>query len=291
MRGLTGFFSAESRQRAETNRSEFETYVIDFQKTIDTSIEHFFPGALQDFSRPAPLRFISSLREVEGKSNEWQFVKDFLGPSLFFQSLSAKKMNALKAMAVIRYVDDFIDTALWPSLEKYTNMPPLTIRERLEKFLDNVRTTVSSQSGIHFPQELTRLPLLELDFELSADFPLDHAQKFFDEHFEELIQLKSKDMAFVGSIAGASFAENRYLSMSLFDFLRDFQPADYRDAQDFNIYRHMRQVHIDPNVLRSYLIKQIQLYQNGPGAYNGAIVKSLNLAIKEIDMLSLTDGI
>ena len=163
--------------------------------------------------------------------------------------------RAFTAASAIRYIDDFIDEALWSNLVREDLKG---IEERVSAFLDSVHHVVALFDP-RIPYQLTQLPLLELHLWLNP------TQEAFDSNLEDLIRLKALDMRYVESttfdIPFYSTRSNRSLELrrGLEDYSRDFMYDSWEHDCDFNLFAHLRRSKLNPRLLQNLLLEQLSI--------------------------------
>lgn len=188
-------------------------------------------------------------------------------------------IDALIAAAIVRYVDNFIDEALWPRIHEYKKE---VIEPYFRSFLERA-LAIAHFWDKNMPDEIIDLPLTELDLEF------DPSQDNFDRKFAKIVQQKSFDMAYIDKlfskipidVSNQSYSYSWYTGKSLSDLYRDFND---KDPQDFNIYQHIIRHHLDPSVFIEYVEKFLddhgEPYGNDPE--DRQIVTTCRLMLKEL---------
>ncbi len=191
--------------------------------------------------------------------------------SLFEQRLD-KKIDyfdrSFLAGAAIRYVDNFIDEALWPMLEKRMREGKSMedAEERFEEFLQDIYKTVSVHER-YLPEELLELPRTEMRLLLHPD------QATFDENIERYFFYKSYNLAYMEHLLTREKAAEPVLwsekeraqfhLIAAWDVARDLE--NWSKKEDFDIFHHIQEHKIDPQVMIELLWRIIR--ENAPKTY------------------------
>lgn len=220
---------------------------------IDVVLREYFPEQSENFQRPTVQRYYRTYKaalnhfhpDQKKKKVEDHFVRD-----------------AFVAGVAIRYIDDFIDDALWPHIPQNASVDFL---EYFKQFLDRVYRSASVfvPDLFHSIDPVIKLQSLEMELTLFRD------QKTFDEKATQLFAYKSKDLAyFHRKIHGLDIAvedTERFQRSSIRDLLRDFEEEDYSTSTDFNLYNHMKEHKINPEKFIRYLKRVFK--EHAPNSY------------------------
>lgn len=249
-----------SKRFKHVEMSDIEKTVEECGPMLDVINSHFqkyFPEQFKYFKKPDVQRYYRTYKtclkhfypDYELKKVEDYFVKD-----------------AFVAGVAVRYVDDFVDEALWPHLPKSDQAKLL---ETFRKFLNETFQAISIYvPDIHQEiQQPIELECLEMELTLSTD------QKTFDDKATHLFDYKSRDLAyFYKKIFGEDIIKKdyaRFQRSSVRDLLRDFTEKDYLNSTDFNVYNHIRKNNIDPTTFINYLQNTLKL--QAPNSYQSYI--------------------
>jgi len=230
-------------------KGDFDETFFQARYAINAQIERFFPDELLNFKKPSWHRIHKAYTQ---KDIGW--LAATVGRDYFFgRGLSARQSKALLAIALVRYVDDFIDTALWPNIRKHDKVELAT---NFRAFLQEV-LSVARQYEPSMPEEIIELPQLELDLELNP------SQENFDRSIIRFLERKAFDMKYVESLdedrnltdAFEGDEELKYQGMCAYDIARDFSSPefDFRSTKDFHLREFVVKHKIDPLVLITYL--------------------------------------
>lgn len=171
------------------------------------------------------------------------------------------------AASGIRYVDNFIDEALWPELERWrTGNVDMKrkIEERFKKFLKSCLRVVMDHDP-YMPEEIIQLPQIELHLTLFPD------QETFDANIKDYFFQKSFDLAYLDhllyrtkSVTPEKWSEEerlRFMLIAIDDVSRDMEGA----GVDFDVFRHIDDNNIDPSTLVDFLEKILK--QSAPNTF------------------------
>lgn len=230
-----------SLRNPETKRVRYEK----IQEDLNFLMQEYFPEEFKNFRSPS----ISVIMDSFGTSvnyfregGEWLIGKEEV------EHAADSNVDALIAAAIIRYVDNFIDEALWPRIHEYKKE---VLGPHFKSFLERA-LGIARFWDRDMPDEIIKLPLVEMDLEI------DPSQSNFDVKFTDFIEHKSFDMAYVDKLFRKvpSHAPQGsylfYIGKSLVDLSRDFYAVDQKD---FNVYGHIVRHHLDPSAFIEYVEK------------------------------------
>ncbi len=227
---------------------------------IDSVIERTFPKQLKAFHPPTMERVIASYRNICSVIETHVYGRpgqaEEPGTSTLFNE------PALFAVAAIRYIDDFIDHALWPCIQDFE---PSELSTLFEAFLQDVLEAVR-EFDPEMPDSIIDLPRLEMHLALNP------SQENFDRNFRNLFRFKSKDMFYVYQrVQGDGNDENppeKLMRLALMDYIRDFSSENIAKDTDLNLYKYIREHRIDPKRFLDFLIHHYR--QEDPEGYRRA---------------------
>ncbi len=220
---------------------------MDFEalcERLDRTIERFFPNQLLLYNRPELEDMIICYRNayhaihtcLYDKQNDDKSKDPPIIPAAFF------------TVSAVRYIDNFIDEALWPAL---ANFDPSLLPGRFDKFLLELLETLRLFDP-DVTEELTMLPKTELYLALNP------TQDNFDGNFEKLFKYKSYDLYYYyEKMLGRQItaAESEKLNRIAFvEYLQNFSQESIASDTDFNIYKHIRDNGLNPHKFMEYLI-------------------------------------
>lgn len=240
-----------------TPRSDFHeiesSEPVEYQEMIQQlreAIADYFPEDAGRFQPPSFGRFVESF-EVSISA----FSRDSTERQMEDHDLVA---DAFIAAAAIRYVDNFLDEVLWPARKEYD---PKIFEDLVKGFLER-SFIIAKVYEPNMPREILRLPFLELELELHP------SQASFDQHVRDLFYFKSYDMSYVESLwfhdkrkhktMLSDIAPDAYIGVAIRDFARDFMDDRYLTDTDFNLFRFIRENHLDPKVLKDFLQESVE---------------------------------
>jgi hypothetical protein len=241
--------SREIQSEEGTQKDEYQKSLVEMQEKMDAHITHFFPREARHFKRPSTERMFTSFAEVLGTGLLRQMKEVVhLSRNRTFADFPREKMRALMAASIIRYVDDFIDEALWPHIHEY---PKPRIKALLKTFLETAHG-VAKQYDPDMPRRIIELPLIELDL------ALDGSQENFDNNVVALLKRKSVDLDYVSAVlkehpVDSEMTDIAHLIICIHDIARDFERSDYAHARDFNVRNHIVNNNLDPRVLVEFV--------------------------------------
>ncbi len=204
-----------------------------------------FPKQFRAFRPPSLQRIITSYHNIDMVIQKYVFgKKPERREPRYSQTFDE---NAFLAVAAIRYIDDFIDHALWPAIPEFN---PGDLSLRFEIFLKEALDT-AREFDPDMPDTIIALPKLEMHLALHPD------QETFDQNFTNLFTLKSLDMFYVyQKIHGdppATLDLDQLKRLALIDYIRDFSSNSIAADTDLNLYKHVRDNGLDPQLLIQYL--------------------------------------
>lgn len=127
----------------------FEQKYRQFDNEMISAIKHFFPIEAEHFKKPSLERQYTKFFEIADSAPTDGRYSDL-------------HMNALLGESFVRYIDDFIDTILWPRISGYKKEALKKTFERFcQEFLFLLKKYVPT-----YPSEITELWSIELDLEL-----------------------------------------------------------------------------------------------------------------------------
>lgn len=161
---------------------------------------------------------------------------------------AADLRTALKTVALIRYLDDFIDDHVWPKLDLQSVKDRQKFSSLLKDFLVVAQTLEPSFTGAS----------LEI-FKVEARLAAEPTQANFDRNFRELFRTKSYDIVLCYCQAhhlDIHTMHTELVMMGIVDCCRDFdtplktQPAD---STDFDLYRFIVDHQINPRRMVAFI--------------------------------------
>ena len=242
---------------------------------IDSAILKHFPEQFESFIPPGMNRMISSYHRTYSLVKKYTKTKS---PNAEYKHFVKSAFNTV---AAIRYVDDFIDTALWPDIDKFN---PIELTKLFKIFLEDVFENIREFDS-EIPEAIMNLPKLELYLRL---YP---GQDNFDRNFKKLIQYKSFDILYLyHRIHGlANKTTNKELMrLGFVDVVRDFSIENIKNDTDLNLYEHIRSNNINPHKLLSYFISIYK--QEDPKGYEIYKKSGLLDGIETNDSVTVKDA-
>ncbi|MFH1536771.1 MAG: hypothetical protein ABID45_02170 [Patescibacteria group bacterium] len=222
---------------------KFDPELEQFAQEIDVVASRFFPDAMLRFQRPKMWKIYNMVRDG----------KDFQRGDRFETSYCTTD-EVFTAFA-IRYIDDFIDTAVWPyyfSREEVSGKKPNDLEEIFNSFLIEALSVVR-QRVPDMPNKILELPKLEMNLQMNP------TQENFDNNVRNLIEFKSFDLHYMRKKFLGS-GEDPYMHQvkACTDLFRDFNPKNLAKDTDFNIYRLIQDNDLDPQKLIDALLEIFQ---------------------------------
>lgn len=210
---------------------------------IDRVIAKYFPEQFKSFNLPSMDRITSFYRNAD------KVVQIYIyGKSPVVEGHKYFVKSAFITAAAIRYIDDFIDNALWADIPEFD---PTELTVLFEEFLLAVLKTVRKFDP-DMPGKTIELPRLEMYLTLHP------TQENFDQNFKKLFEYKSFDIFCVyQKIHGASSEKinhDKLIRLGLIDYIRDFSDDAVKTDTDLNLYKYVRDNNINPQKLLDYLI-------------------------------------
>ncbi|MDY6973413.1 MAG: geopeptide radical SAM maturase, partial [Thermodesulfobacteriota bacterium] len=260
---LETFVKQDIKYGLKSQEAGPETQVADkidtteMTESLDRIMARYFPQLIKSFRPPSLDRMISFYRNTERIISEY-----ILGKGKNTKGHTSIVEGAFIAVSAIRYIDDFIDNVLWPNIPEWD---PAELSDVFDKFLLEALATVR-EFDPDMPQEAIELPRLEMHLAL---YP---GQDDFDQNFRRLFEHKSLDMFYVykkihGS-PGATTEPEKLSRLGLIDYIRDFSADSIAVDTDLNLYKYVRDNHLNPGQLIDYLIYQYR--QEDPTGYRKA---------------------
>jgi hypothetical protein len=228
----------ETRFTAEAN----ENYQS-LNHDLKVLMHRFFPKEAGNFKPPTLERIQENFRFIA---------------AMFAQKIDINNGfdRAFLVCAAVRYVDDFIDQALWPSLQKRLvgGEDLLDIESRFSEFLESVYA-VAGQQDAYLPKEILNLPKLELHLLLHPD------QATFDDHFADYFFYKSFNLAYVEHVLTRERSAEpdlwtetekaKFLLLAAWDVSRDLYT--YEESTDFDMFKYIRAHNLDPSKMTAFI--------------------------------------
>ena len=217
--------------------------VSEMTEKIDRVIERYFPKQFESFKPPSLDRMISCYR------NTYKVIDTYVcGTSHHGREDPQLIECAFFTVAAIRYLDDFIDKALWPALPEFD---PAALSALFDRFLEEVLQTVR-EFDPDIPAKTIELPKLEMHLALYPN------QDNFDRNFRRLFEYKSFDMFYIyRKIQGTSVQKedpDRLERIAVMEHIRDFSSDAIATDSDMNLYKYLRDNKLNPGQLIDYLI-------------------------------------
>lgn len=231
-----------AKRQEQLFREEYPTPDIDeLIKSVNAVITKFFPGPLKPVGPPAKENLIAYYRNIERVVNAYIYGKR---PELKSDFVK----EAYLTIAAIRYIDDFIDKALWPTLSSFN---PKELSGLFSALTNNLLQTVR-EFDPEIPDEIIKLCLIELDQVLNC------SQENFEKNFRQLFKWKSLDIFYVyqkiHNCVTASTPLDILYKLSLIDYIRDFYKESIETDTDLSLYTYIRDNNLDPGNLVEFLI-------------------------------------
>ncbi len=232
----------------------------DMIRPLNGIITKYFPEQFKLFAPPSQERIFSFYQNVDNVIQCY-----VLGTPSETAEEPVYDEQALLSVAAIRYVDDFIDHALWPDIPRFD---PNELSVWFDRFLNDVYILIK-RFDQEMPEEILSLPKLELRL------TLDPCQENFDQHFINLFQYKSYDMFYIfqkiHKVPITSIGADKFIRLAVIDYIRDFSPEAIDQDTDMNLYKFIRDNHINPQRLLDFLLRFYQ--KEDPAGYRSAKLK------------------
>ena len=248
-------------------------------KKIDLVIENFFPEQSKSFKPPSIERMIACYHNTNSVIQTYIYgaIKDTDRDANKKEPFSK---SAFFTVACIRYLDDFIDNALWPEIEKFD---PVELSSRFRAFLLEALKVIK-EFDENIPDKIIDLPIVEMRLAL---FP---GQKNFDENFKKLFECKSFDLFYIyEKIQGKPVKTvdiDKLERIALMEHIRDFSPESIATDTDLNFYKYIRDNRLNPEKFIDYLI--CILKKEDPAGFKKLKKSGLFNGIKGIDSINDT---
>ena len=228
--------------RVETQDAE-NIDITEMTRRLDRIIAKFFPDQIRSFKPPSLGRMIWFYRNTD------RIIREYIHGTGQERKVDESFVeSAFTAVAAIRYIDDFIDNVLWPSIPEWD---PAELSAVFDKFLQEALETVR-EFDPDMPEKATELPRLEMNLAL---YP---GQDNFDRNFKKLFEYKSLDMFYVYQKIHGTYGETtgpeKLTRLGLMDYIRDFSADCIATDTDLNLYKYVRDNHLNPRQLIDYLI-------------------------------------
>ncbi|NCS99727.1 hypothetical protein GW765_01965 [Candidatus Parcubacteria bacterium] len=241
-------FQQEIHREVEKG-TEKEKEFNEMVQKMDLLIRKYFPDAYANFSPPS----------FEYMERHYNIV---IGVATGFEDeVIIDDSNAFTFVSAVRYIDNFIDEALWPILEEKNNTHSLQegFEEKFYAFIDEVYKEVQVYD-IYLPEEVVDLPKIEIKMFLNPD------QETLDNLLEKYIDNKSFNLAYIDHLvtkrrpAEMSVWDDaekcKYRLMALWDISRDV--SDWADSTDFDLFYHIYSNNLDPENLKKIIFEVIK---------------------------------
>lgn len=234
----------------------------DLFTAMDRMVAHHFPDQRAGFQPPSLEKIISCYRNADKLIQTYACGRPYntaQGPPMTGEGLIST--------AIIRYFDDFIDTALWPVLDTFD---PAMLEKAFAAFLQDA-VEAMRRFDPDLPMTIIDLPRLEMHLALHP------GQKTFDDSFKKLFECKSYDLSYIYRKIHTAQADavepGTLMTVALMDYLRDFSAEAIAADTDLNLYTYIRDNGINPERLIRYLI---EIYRLGdPARYQQARERGL----------------
>jgi hypothetical protein len=228
-------------------------------RELDSVMRRYFPAEFNHFTPPSTDRtqgnlvFIASMFGQQLGENIDYFDRSFI------------------AGAAVRYVDNFIDEALWPELESRITRGDTTagVEERFAEFLHAVYEVVLKHEA-YMPEEILNLPKTEVHLLFHPD------QQTFDEYIDQYFFYKSFNLAYMEhlfikeksaeSVMWTEKERAKFYLIAAWDVARDIH--SWGDKTDFDIFRHIHENKLNPQKMIDLLWRVIR--DNAPKTFEYA---------------------
>ena len=214
---------------------------VEMRRSFDQLFRDFYPEGFKQFQRPDALKVSRSVDAVLGRDARTRRRE-------FIEARPDAYAKALLVIEMIRYVDDFIDTALLPSLKKN---PRSELVSSFDRFLQKA-LALAKRYDPNVPEEIIDLPRSEMAMLLNG------SQEYFDANIVTFLSRKSLDLDYASSLfSGKLFSKGdeneqlQYLGNCVRDILRDFE--DHMITKDFNVSTHISRNKLNSDVLLHFL--------------------------------------
>ncbi len=238
------------RQNETLNLNFKEAYETTCDR-MDAVIKSHFPTEYMGFEKPLLERTFS--REALPSTKRATLILRNYHQNPLSALATRNEDDAMRAAAIVRYVDDFIDTALWPHIHEHD---PKELRENFSMFLKDALDAARTFAP-RLPDNIILLPQMEMSLELEP------TQENFDKTIIPLIEKKSFDLLAQHAMATGDESpldkdeEAYFRGFSLVDLARDFDEDNYTTEKDFNLYNYLNKYKLDPRVLLDYTVQAI----------------------------------
>lgn len=247
-------YSQEIERGIENINEGNESYE-DLCRELDSVMRRHFPTEFTRFIPPSIDRTQGNLAFIASMFGRQLHESDYFDRSFIVG-------------AAVRYVDNFIDEALWPELEGRIARggDVKGVEDEFSEFLKAIYEVVIKHEA-YLPEEILNLPKTEMRFLLHPD------QKTFDESIGEYFFYKSFNLAYMEhlftkrksaeSVMWTNRERERFHLIAAWDVARDIH--SWGDKIDFDIFRHIYEHKLDPTKMIELLWKIIQ--DNAPKTY------------------------
>ena len=267
-------------ERGIANPNEGKEGYEDLCHELDSVIQQYFPTEFTRFTPPS----------IDRTQGNLAFIASMFGQQLRESDYFDRSFIAGTA---VRYVDNFIDEALWPDLEERIARGDNVkeVEEKFGKFLHAIYAVVTRHEA-YMPEEILNLPKTEMQLLLHPD------QQTLDENIDEYFFYKSFNLAYMEhlltmqkSAESIMWSEKEWAKFHLiaaWDVARDIH--SWGDKTDFDIFRHIYEHKLDPSKMIDLLWRIIQ--DNAPKVYEYARSQAADsVDYYELSSLIAEDGL
>jgi len=245
--------------------------VSELLNTIDACIKNYFPDEFGAFVPPSLEKIASCYRNADRLIQTYVYGNDVAA-----DDHNVFSEQGFISAAMIRYVDDFIDTVLWPRISTFE---PAELEERFGAFLaETVQALKPFDPDL--PDSITDLLRLEVRLAVHPD------QETFDNNVEALFMCKSYDLYYVYRKIHAddrvTVVPKHLIRVALMDYLRDFDEDAIARDTDLNLYAFARDNKLNPKKLLTFLVDAYK--REDPDAFRIARDQGLFDGIEEVDL-------
>jgi hypothetical protein len=245
-------------ERGMANPDEGKESYKELSRELDSVMRRYFPTEFSRFSPPSIDRTQGNLAFIASLFGQQLHESDYFDRSFI-------------TGAAVRYVDNFIDEALWPELELCIarGIDMGEVEKKFDHFLHAVYEIVIRHEA-YLPEEILNLPKTEMRFLLHSD------QQTFDENIEKYFFYKSFNLAYMEhlftkqksaeSVMWTDQERAKFHLIAAWDVARDMH--SWGDKTDFDIFRHIYEHKLDPSKMIKLLWKIIK--DNAPKTYEYA---------------------
>jgi len=232
----------ESTPRHQPERfKDFNEFYQEVDHQLRPLLTQYFPAAAAEFSPPTMAKVRNDFENHLELAQPW--INEAAQPAL-----AGELRIALKTVALVRYLDDFIDDHVWPHLNLQDPIEQQRFSGLLNEFLK-----LAQQLEPSFTDKSLNI------FRVEASLAAEPTQANFDKNFRELFLAKSYDIVLCycqTNHLDINSMHTELVMMGMVDCFRDFQPAiagKPETSTDFDLYHFIETHHLNPTKLISFV--------------------------------------